>query len=134
MSVPTATARTAAVAAAVAVVLLGPAPPVAATGGAEHGRLFLTVSGSQNTWIRGIQLNCPGGEGHHPHRTEACERLADAHGELDQVRGEERMCTREYDPVTATAEGDWGGHHVSWRHTFPNGCALVAAMGPVFLF
>ncbi|MFI1801300.1 SSI family serine proteinase inhibitor [Streptomyces sp. NPDC020379] len=126
--------RTAAVAtAASATALLALAAPPAA-GESDHGRLFLTVSGAQNTWTRGLQLTCPDGDGHHPHGAAACAALHRAQGEPGDVIVESHLCTREYDPVTATAEGDWNGRPIVWHKTYPNACALDAATGPVFRF
>ncbi|GAA0355974.1 SSI family serine proteinase inhibitor [Streptomyces olivoreticuli] len=127
--------RTAATAAAAsAAALLALAAPPAAAGESEHGRLFLTVSGAQNTWTRGLQLTCPEAGGHHPHGPEACAALRRAQGEPGEVAGENHLCTREYDPVTATAEGDWNGRPIVWHKTYPNACALDVATGPVFRF
>ncbi|CAM5281524.1 SSI family serine proteinase inhibitor [Streptomyces abikoensis] len=134
MSLP----RTAAAAAAGLLVLA--APPAAAdgrhgpAGGAGGGRLFLTVSGAQNTWIRGVQLSCPDADGHHPYAAEACTSLAKAKGDPGRVARAEHQCTRQYDPVTATAEGEWNDRPVVWHKTFPNACALDVATGPLFRF
>ncbi|MCC3767770.1 subtilase-type protease inhibitor [Streptomyces sp. UNOC14_S4] len=103
-------------------------------GDAEHGRLILTVSGGQNTWTRGVQLSCPEENGPHPHGAAACAALWRAQGEPGAVIGDGHRCTREYDPVTATAEGDWNGRPVVWHKTYPNACALDAAKGPLFRF
>ncbi|MFC5147721.1 SSI family serine proteinase inhibitor [Streptomyces aureoversilis] len=139
MSLP----RTAVAAAATTAALLALASPPAAAdelqgpaGGPDgtDGRFFLTVSGAQNTWIRGVQLSCPDAGGHHPHATEACTTLHRAKGDPGRVTGAGHQCTREYDPVTATAEGDWNGRPVVWHKTFPNPCALDVATGPVFRF
>ncbi|MEU1673355.1 SSI family serine proteinase inhibitor [Streptomyces roseifaciens] len=140
MSLP----RTAVAAAATTAALLVLASPPAAADelqgpaggpGGTDGRFFLTVSGAQNTWIRGVQLSCPDAGGHHPHASEACTTLHRAKGDPGRVTGAAgHQCTREYDPVTATAEGDWNGRPVVWHKTFPNPCALDAATGPVFRF
>ncbi|MCF3101514.1 protease inhibitor [Streptomyces roseoverticillatus] len=138
MSLP----RTAVAASAAAAALLLLAAPQAAAGGKPgkhgradgNGRIFLTVSGAQNTWIRGVQLSCPDADGHHPHAAEACTTLNKAKGDPGRVPGAEHRCTRQYDPVTATAEGEWNGRPVVWHRTFPNACALDAATGPVFRF
>ncbi|MFI1970803.1 hypothetical protein BLA24_09185 [Streptomyces cinnamoneus] len=124
--------QAAAVAAATALLALPPAP--AAADDQNDGRLFLTVSGSQNTWIRGIRLICPAADGHHPHAADACKALALAHGRLEELPEASRTCAPSRDPVTATADGDWHGAPVAWRRTFPNTCALEAATGPVFRF
>ncbi len=82
-----------------------------------------------------MRLFCPGPGGHHPHAAEACESLDLAGGRPGALLGDdEAVCTREFDPVVATAEGEWHGRAVSWRKSFPNHCTLVAATGPVFLF
>ncbi|MFF7725072.1 SSI family serine proteinase inhibitor [Streptomyces sp. NPDC008001] len=135
-------------AAAVAALLALAAPPAAADGKPGKpgeparpghgetgaGRFLLTVSGSQDTWIRGVHLSCPDATGHHPHAAEACAVLHRAEGDPDRVTGTEHECTRQYDPVTATAEGEWNGRPVVWHKTFPNACALDVATGPVFRF
>jgi Subtilisin inhibitor-like len=127
--------RTAVAAAATAAALLAlAAVPWAAAREAESGRLFLTVSGARSTWIRGVQLSCPDTGGHHPHGPAACEALQRAQGEPDALPGDKHLCTREYDPITATIDGDWDGRPVVWHRTYPNACALDAATGPVFRF
>ncbi|MCA6094260.1 subtilase-type protease inhibitor [Streptomyces sp. SCA3-4] len=127
--------RTTAAAAATATALLALPPAPAQADGKGEGRFLLTVSGAQNTWIRGVQLVCPGPGGHHPHAPEACESLRLANGRPDALPVDlARVCTQEEDPVTATATGQWNGAAVAWRKTFPHACALDAATGPVFRF
>jgi hypothetical protein len=106
----------------------------ASAAGEQGGRLRLTVSGAQNTWIRGVELNCPGAGGYHPHAAEACDALALADGEPGAVAGSNRLCLGKFDPVTATAEGEWDGRPVAWHRTYPSACALDAATGAVFRF
>lgn len=106
------------------------APPPAP----ERG-LSLTVSGSDNTWIRGLALRCPPrADDHHPEAAGACAALDAADGDLDALPGGPRLCTPEYAPVSVTAEGTWDGRSVDWRRTFPNACRVDAATGPVFRF
>ncbi|GAA3033667.1 hypothetical protein FHS39_002418 [Streptomyces olivoverticillatus] len=101
----------------------------------DGGRLLLTVSGSRNTWIRGVRLECPAPKGHHPHGAEACASLKAAHGRPEGLTADRsRACTQEEDPVTATADGDWEGSRIAWRKVFPNACVLDAETGPVFRF
>ncbi|MGC5361831.1 SSI family serine proteinase inhibitor [Streptomyces sp. DT24] len=102
--------------------------------GRADGDLLLTVSGSENTWVRGVVLKCPYTEGHHPHGSAACAAVAVVHGDLDVLSDDPHACTMEYDPVTATAKGSFEGRPVEWTRTFPNACALDAATGPVFRF
>ncbi|MFF8914086.1 SSI family serine proteinase inhibitor [Streptomyces sp. NPDC015032] len=97
--------------------------------------LFLTVSGSENTWVRGVELFCPPApDARHPEAAAACAAIDEAAGDLDALPGDPHLCTKEHDPVTATATGQWDGRPVAWRKTFPNACELDAATGPVFRF
>jgi hypothetical protein len=97
--------------------------------------LFLTVSGSENTWIRGVLLRCsPEPSGPHPDAVGACAALDEARGDLDSLRGEPHPCTKQYDPVTVSATGAWRGRPTAWHKTFPNACELAAATGAVFRF
>ncbi|MER5886514.1 SSI family serine proteinase inhibitor [Streptomyces sp. NPDC001941] len=97
--------------------------------------LFLTVSGAENTWIRGVLLWCapePGGP--HPDAAGACRALAAAGGVLDKLPQDPHPCTKQYEPVTASATGTYQGRPVAWHRTFPNACTLDAATGAVFRF
>ncbi|REK91203.1 protease inhibitor [Streptomyces inhibens] len=96
--------------------------------------LQLTVSGSGNTWMRGVRLNCPDTQGRHPHATAACDALTWARGDMDALPGEPRNCTKQYDPVTVTATGSWRGGPVNWRKEYANACMMDSATGPVFRF
>ncbi|MFB6435416.1 SSI family serine proteinase inhibitor [Streptomyces sp. NPDC056411] len=114
----------------------GPQPPVA-TGPqpptADQG-LLLTVSGSRNTWIRGVRLSCPDIHGRHPHALAACDALTWARGDLDALPGDPHTCTKQYDPVTVSATGTWRGGPVNWHKEFANACMMDSATGPVFRF
>ncbi|MDT0451141.1 SSI family serine proteinase inhibitor [Streptomyces hesseae] len=137
MSVRTIAAAAATITAtATALFALPPDPASADTPGTkETGQLLLTISGARNTWIRGLRLVCPGAGGHHPHAAEACADLERAGGRPDALPGDTgRVCTREDDPVVATADGAWHGTTVAWRRTYPNLCLLEAATGAVFQF
>lgn len=111
---------------------LGSAVPAAA---APDQGVLLTVSGSANTWIRGIVLHCPPGpDDRHPDALGACAALDAAGGDLDALAGDPHPCTYEDDPVTVTAEGVRQGDAVDWRRTYPNACLMDADTGPVFRF
>ncbi|MDF6043390.1 subtilase-type protease inhibitor [Streptomyces sp. JH14] len=97
--------------------------------------LLLTVSGSDDTWIRGVLLECPSASGsNHPQAAEACAALNAAGGDPDGLPGDPRRCAHLYEPVTATAEGQYDGRPVSWQRTFANACVLASVTGPVFRF
>ncbi|KNB54254.1 hypothetical protein AC230_04780 [Streptomyces caatingaensis] len=113
-----------------------PIAPAAAVAPQQRGRLLLTLSGAEHSWIRGVRLVCPAAGGRqHPHAAEACARLAEARGRLDALPRVERLCPAEEEPVEAAAEGEWGGvGAVRWKRTFAGACALDAATGAVFRF
>ncbi|MGW7468146.1 SSI family serine proteinase inhibitor [Streptomyces xantholiticus] len=97
--------------------------------------LFLTVSGSQNTWIRGVLLHCsPAPAGPHPEAAAACAALDAARGDLDRLSGDRHPCTNQYDPVTVSATGAWRGRPTAWHKTFANACELAVETGAVFRF
>ncbi|GAA2630733.1 SSI family serine proteinase inhibitor [Streptomyces axinellae] len=131
--------RGAAVAAAALVLpfpaLAGPAAAAGPRGPHDAKGVFLTVSGSGHTWIRGVTLECePAPHGRHPRAGEACAALDRAGGNPESLPGGRGRCTKEYDPVTVSARGTHGGRPVSWQKTFSNACTLHAATGPVFDF
>ncbi|MET8327550.1 SSI family serine proteinase inhibitor [Streptomyces sp. NPDC005181] len=97
--------------------------------------LFLTVSGSDNTWIRGIGLQCPASsQSIYPKAAQACAALDKAEGDFNRLPGNPQLCPMIYDPVTVTAHGTYNGHRVNWQRTYPSACAMEAAAGPVFGF
>ncbi|WP_199546508.1 SSI family serine proteinase inhibitor [Streptomyces sp. N35] len=97
--------------------------------------VFLTVSGSDNTWIRGLKLMCaPEPSGHHPHAAEACAAIDAVDGDLDELPGRDPLCTKEYDPVTVTAAGTHRGQDIAWHRTYANDCLRHAMTDPVFDF
>jgi hypothetical protein len=126
---------TAAVAALLAfAVSAGPAcaAPTHSPPGRSH--LFLSVSGTDDTWMRGVSLHCDPPSGFHPHAQLACQALEGAQGRLDTLAPDRHMCPMVYAPVTATATGTWHGRPVAWEHTFANSCVMDARTGSVFRF
>ncbi|WAL93460.1 SSI family serine proteinase inhibitor [Streptomyces sp. Je 1-369] len=125
-------------AAAAALVALGglaPAQAAETAAPATKRGLFLTVSGAENTWTRGVLLRCvPEPAGAHPQAARACEAVAAAGGDFDGLPDDPHACTKEFDPVTATATGSYKGKAVKWHKTYPNACALDADTGHVFRF
>ncbi|QDQ10167.1 SSI family serine proteinase inhibitor [Streptomyces spectabilis] len=131
--------RTLLVTSAALLALAGSAVPSAAvpadgTAPAERG-LFLTLSGDQNTWMRGMLLRCaPEPSGPHPFAREACAELDRAGGDFGELPQEERICTKEYAPVTVGATGTFQGRPVAWHKTYGNACEMEASTGHVFRF
>ncbi|MFI6287848.1 SSI family serine proteinase inhibitor [Streptomyces sp. NPDC051018] len=99
------------------------------------GALFLTVTGSEGDWTRGVRLRCaPEPAGPHPDAAGACAAIAAAGGDLDRLPADPHPCTKRFDPVTARATGDGRDRTAEWTRTYPNACALDAATGAVFRF
>lgn len=87
---------------------------------------------------RAVTLSCrPTPSGTHPAPAQACAELRSVNGTLGRLRtGAEpgRVCTKEWRPVTVTAEGIWDGRRVSYEHTFANNCFKNAAPTVIFEF
>ncbi|MGW0393717.1 subtilase-type protease inhibitor [Streptomyces sp. NPDC003042] len=87
------------------------------------------------TVLRAVTLECaprPGGT--HPDPVAACAELR-ANGPALDALAEPRsdaMCTREWDPVTVTADGVWEGRRLSYAYTFGNQCGLRNSSGVLF--
>ncbi|WP_329192411.1 MULTISPECIES: subtilase-type protease inhibitor [unclassified Streptomyces] len=94
--------------------------------------VVLTVGQGENgvTVVRAATLSCaPTAQGTHPDPKAACTALAATAGSLDTLLtapDPHRVCPMHYDPVTVTADGVWQGSRLSWKHTFPNACAMSA--------
>ncbi|MGP9022485.1 subtilase-type protease inhibitor [Streptomyces sp. BR1] len=87
--------------------------------------------------MRAVTLSCaPGASGTHPDAKGACAELARMNGDFTAlIAGQPaRVCTKEWKPVTVTADGVWQGQRVSERHTFGNPCEKLAGQGVVFNF
>ncbi|WP_274555506.1 SSI family serine proteinase inhibitor [Streptomyces spiramyceticus] len=130
---------TVSVTAAAVLAFTGAVPPAQADdvdpGPKSTRGLFLTVSGSENTWIRGVMLHCPPKPSeHHPEATAACAALDKANGDLDSLPVDSHACTKRFDPVTVSATGTWRGRPTAWNKTYSNSCELDVATGSVFRF
>ncbi|MFD6414859.1 subtilase-type protease inhibitor [Streptomyces sp. NPDC060194] len=78
---------------------------------------------------RAVTLSCaPRATGTHPDPQAACSELRSVQGRLASLVAESptRMCTRQFDPVTVTADGVWDGRRVNWSASFGNACELAA--------
>ncbi|MEU5163695.1 subtilase-type protease inhibitor [Streptomyces sp. NPDC020875] len=86
---------------------------------------------------RAVTLSCaPRATGTHPAPEDACRELAAAGGDPGALPSAlpQTLCTREYAPVTVTADGVWRGERVTWSGTYNNGCEMAATLGVVFSF
>ncbi|MFF8959500.1 subtilase-type protease inhibitor [Streptomyces sp. NPDC014894] len=86
---------------------------------------------------RAVTLSCsPGARGTHPAPAAACDELRSVDGEVSALPTAlpQTICTREWDPVTVTADGVWRGERVSWSATYNNGCEMGASLGGGALF
>ncbi|MFD0148360.1 SSI family serine proteinase inhibitor [Streptomyces sp. NPDC055721] len=111
----------------------GPGDP-ATTAPKPPTRLHLTVTDSSGV-AKDVFLGCRPTGGNHPAAALACDALHDADGDFDKLKGDPDMiCTDEYDPVTARAEGTYNEVPVSWAKEFGNACELKAKTTPVFAF
>ncbi|MEU4107903.1 SSI family serine proteinase inhibitor [Streptomyces sp. NPDC027717] len=128
--------RTAAVAAALMTTcLLAPGPSAhAVSRDASTGdwlRLTVTHGDSASSDTRGTLLLCDPPQGH-AHAEEACAELAAVDGDISRLTPSDTLCTLIYAPVTAQAEGRWGGRRVEHHETYANDCVLRAETGAVF--
>ncbi|MFE7134174.1 subtilase-type protease inhibitor [Streptomyces sp. NPDC057638] len=142
------------IAATAALVLSGAAagtamatPPTEPTGSATAAGLYapsalvLTVgkgtSAPTATVERAVTLSCaPRAMGTHPAPRAACNELRTVNGHFAELatRLPQTLCTREYDPVTVTAEGVWRGERVTWNATYNNPCEMEATLGQSAVF
>jgi Subtilisin inhibitor-like len=83
---------------------------------------------------RAVTLRCNPDGGDHPDVASACTALNQVDGDFIALAGEDGVCTREYRPVTVTANGVWRGQHTHYRATYSNRCMLIRGKGTVFEF
>ncbi|MGW7075101.1 SSI family serine proteinase inhibitor [Streptomyces sp. NPDC054871] len=134
---PTSRLRPAAAAAAALISLAVAAPAHAAgeTAPERSSGVFLTVTGQDNAWVRGVLLDCVTQRpAHHPHAAEACAAIDKAHGDFDALPAKPGICTKQYAPVTVSATGVHRGKPVSWHKRYGNACEMEYSTGAVFRF
>ncbi|MGW2558294.1 subtilase-type protease inhibitor [Streptomyces sp. NPDC001514] len=85
---------------------------------------------------RAVTLSCaprPGGS--HPSATAACKELTAVDGEFGLLsKAVGGPCTRQWDPITITADGVWQGKRVSWSATYGNSCEMRASLTQAAVF
>ncbi|WP_030759689.1 subtilase-type protease inhibitor [Streptomyces sp. NRRL F-2664] len=89
------------------------------------------------TVLRAVTLVCapkPGGT--HPNPATACRELRAADAQLDPLAAPaaDAVCTREWNPMTVTADGVWQGRRLSYSYTFANPCGLRNTTSALFTF
>ncbi|MFE5621199.1 SSI family serine proteinase inhibitor [Streptomyces virginiae] len=89
------------------------------------------------TVMRAVTLVCaprPGGT--HPNPAAACRELRAAGSQLDPLAAPaaDAVCTREWNPMTVTADGVWQGRRLHYTYTFANPCGLRNTAGALFDF
>ncbi|QDY77401.1 subtilase-type protease inhibitor [Streptomyces qinzhouensis] len=121
------------------------AQPAAGPAGARAlyapSALVLTVGPGETragtTAERAVTLSCaPRATGTHPAAADACRELRSVGGDFRALPSElpQTLCTREWAPVTVTADGVWDGRRVGWSGTYNNSCEMAATLGVVFDF
>ncbi|MDX3231547.1 subtilase-type protease inhibitor [Streptomyces sp. ME19-01-6] len=87
---------------------------------------------------RAVTLSChPTPAGTHPTPRRACAELRAVDGTFRALTARTehgRVCTKEWRPVTVTAEGVWEGRRVWYEHTFPNPCLKNSLRSQLFGF
>lgn len=116
--------------------LAAPSQTAAATGDhAQHQKpstIRLSVSSGVSP-TRGAVLKCHPMGGSHKRGAEACTQLDGAGGRFEaSAQNSGVACTLQYEPVTATAVGQWNGRSVNFEQTFSNSCVLAAHTGVIF--
>ncbi|OKK17426.1 alkaline protease [Streptomyces sp. CB00455] len=125
--------------------LAWPGTAGAAPSGAESlyapSALVLGVSAGDDsatgTVLRAVTLVCaPAPGGTHPNPAAACAELRANAARLDRVTapGPGTACTKEWNPMTVTADGVWQGRRLKYEYTFGNPCGLRATTGALFGF
>ncbi|MER7048970.1 subtilase-type protease inhibitor [Streptomyces jumonjinensis] len=117
------------------------APAARAAGLYAPSALVLTIgkgeSPKESAVQRAVTLGCaPAATGTHPSPAAACRELRSVEGDFAELPSAlpQTSCTREWDPVTVTADGVWRGQRVEWFGTYNNGCEMWASLGGGVLF
>ncbi|MFI5492355.1 SSI family serine proteinase inhibitor [Actinoplanes sp. NPDC051859] len=98
-------------------------------------QLALTVAAQDGTDVSMALLTCQPAGGAHPRAAAACATVASVNGRIASLDVDPNgACTREYQPVTASAVGIWEGRPVRYTETFSNRCEMLRETGPLFDF
>ncbi|TWF94711.1 subtilisin inhibitor-like [Saccharopolyspora dendranthemae] len=107
-------------------------PGVASAAPAES-TMRLTVQGQDITATQFGELKCHPAGGTHQHAAKACEELEKVNGDFTAMQANvSKVCTMQYQPVTAKIEGKWRGKEINYTQTFSNSCTMQVKTGVVF--
>lgn len=107
-------------------------PGVASAAPAES-TMRLTVQGQDITATQFGELKCHPAGGTHQHASKACEELEKVNGDFTAMQANvSKVCTMQYQPVTAKIEGKWRGKEINYTQTFSNSCTMQVKTGVVF--
>lgn len=92
---------------------------------------------STGTVLRAVTLVCaprPGGT--HPSPKAACAELRSSAHDLDALAAPQGNvdCTKEWNPVTVTADGVWQGRRITYAYTYANPCSQRHSSSALFAF
>ncbi|RCH99453.1 hypothetical protein CU098_011674 [Rhizopus stolonifer] len=77
-----------------------------------------------------LTLTCDPTGGSHPNPSAACAQLAAVNGNITQIPPTAGVaCTLQYDPVSVTVLGTYGGRGISFQQTYGNSCTMGIALG-----
>lgn len=113
--------------------------PVAASAAPEQQSGYLNLAVKPDNQARDSRttlLTCNPTGGTHPKADAACNGLAAARGDFEQLNAEKAnaMCPMMYKPVTVTAEGMWQNKPVKFEKSYSNACVATSETGQVFQF
>ena len=122
-----------------ALVTLATADAAAATNTATQPHTswtFLKLTRAVGNENSTVTLTCDPAEGSHPHPIEACDELAQAHGDpaLLPGRDPQQICPFIVQQVAVSAIGEWHGRQVIFRAVYSNTCFLENRTGDFFDF
>lgn len=116
--------------------LAAPSQAAAATGDHAQYQKPSTIRLSVSSGVaatRGAVLKCHPMGGSHKRGAEACTQLDASGGSFEaSAQNSGVACTMQYEPVTATAVGQWNGRSVNFEQTYSNSCVLAAHTGAIF--
>ncbi|WP_461153281.1 SSI family serine proteinase inhibitor [Saccharopolyspora tripterygii] len=107
--------------------------PGVANAAPAESTMRLTVQSQDITATKFGELKCHPAGGTHQHAAKACDELEKVNGDFTAMQANvSKVCTMQYQPVTAKIEGKWRGKEVSYSQTFSNSCTMQVKTGVVF--